>query len=63
MKKLEEFGHKCESQDDKINHVIQFCDQLVEKDHYAKEKIKEKANAIKDRYVVFCWYPHLKPDF
>jgi spectrin beta len=49
MKKLEEFSNKCESQDDKINHVVQFCDQLCEKDHYAKDKIQEKANAIKDR--------------
>jgi spectrin beta len=49
MKKFEEFSKKCESQDDKINHVIQFAEQLCEKDHYAKDKIKEKANLIKDR--------------
>merc|ERR1711962_1957815 len=49
IKKLEEFSKKYESQDDKINHVVQFADQLCEKDHYAKEKIREKANLIKER--------------
>lgn len=50
IKKLDEFVTKSETQDDKINHVLQFADQLCENNHYAKDKIKEKANLIDERY-------------
>ena len=38
--------------DEKINHAIQFADQLQNNNHYAKDKISEKGAHINDRYEI-----------
>lgn len=49
IKKLEEFIKKMDTHDEKINHVIQFADQLRTNGHYAKDKVIEKAAYINER--------------
>ncbi|XP_065656363.1 spectrin beta chain, non-erythrocytic 1 isoform X4 [Hydra vulgaris] len=46
IKKLEEYFNKMATHDDKINHLLIFAEQLCQNNHYAKEKIVEKANCI-----------------
>lgn len=38
-----------DAHDDKIDHVVQFADQLHENNHYAKDKIMDKGAYINDR--------------
>jgi len=42
IKKLEEFLKKMDTHDEKINHVMQFADQLHGNGHYAQDKVKKK---------------------
>eukprot|EP00795_Rhopilema_esculentum_P013447 gene13447-4319_t len=49
IKKHEDFLSKMDQHDDKVNHVVNLADQLVEKDHYATDKIKDKTGSIKER--------------
>ena len=40
IKKLEEFLKKMDTHDEKINHVMQFADQLRGNGHYAQDKVQ-----------------------
>ena len=51
IKKHEDFLSKMDQHDEKVNHVVNLSDQLVEKDHYATDKIKDKTESIKERSV------------
>ncbi|XP_078674531.1 spectrin beta chain, non-erythrocytic 1-like isoform X30 [Branchiostoma floridae x Branchiostoma belcheri] len=49
VKKQEAFMQTMEANDEKINHVCQFANRLVDENHYAADKIKSKADTIQDR--------------
>ncbi|XP_078593453.1 spectrin beta chain, non-erythrocytic 1-like isoform X47 [Branchiostoma floridae x Branchiostoma japonicum] len=49
VKKQEAFMQTMEANDEKINHVCQFANRLVDENHYAADKIKGKADTIQDR--------------
>jgi len=52
IKKLEEFLKKMDTHDEKINHVMQFADQLHGNGHYAQDKVID-AN---DQLFSSLWY-------
>ena len=49
IKKHEEFDKRMQTNDDKINQMIQFADRLNDENHYASDKITEKARSIDER--------------
>lgn len=51
IKKHEEFEKRMNANDDKINQMMQFADRLNEENHYASDKITEKARSIDERQV------------
>ena len=51
IKEHEGFITTMDANDEKINNVLQFADRLVDEGHYAEDKIKEKADSLRDRYV------------
>ena len=60
IKTHEDFLSKMDHHDDKISHVVNLSDQLVEKDHFASDKIKDKTDNIKERYhVILCSVSHV----
>lgn len=50
IKRHEDFLIKMDQHDEKINHVINVSGQLISKEHYASDKIKDKTDSIKERY-------------
>ena len=40
-----------DTNDDKINNVLQFSSRLIDENHYAGDKIQEKAEALKERWL------------
>ena len=68
IKKHEEFEKRMNANDDKINQMMHFAQRLNEENHYASDKIMEKAHSIDKRwasqlflfltlwfYFSFCW--------
>lgn len=51
IKKHEEFEKRMNANDEKINQMMQFADRLNEENHYASDKITEKARSIDERQV------------
>ena len=49
IKKHEEFDKRMNTNDDKINQMMQFADRLNDENHYASDKITEKARSIDER--------------
>ncbi|XP_028393281.1 spectrin beta chain, non-erythrocytic 1-like isoform X3 [Dendronephthya gigantea] len=49
IKKHEEFSKKLDANDEKIDAVIDFANRLANNNHYASEKILEKAHDIDER--------------
>lgn len=49
IKKHEEFDKRMRTNDDKINQMMQFADRLNDENHYASDKITEKARSIDER--------------
>ena len=49
IKKHEEFEKRMIANDDKINQMTQFADRLNDENHYAADKITEKARSIDQR--------------
>ncbi len=49
IKKHEDFLSKLDQHDEKINHVVNFSEQLIDKQHYAADKIADKTENIKER--------------
>ena len=49
INKLEDFIQKMKTQDEKINYIIQFAKQMQDNDHFAKDKLADKANNIDER--------------
>lgn len=49
IKKHEEFDKRMNANDDKINQMMQFADRLNDENHYAADKITEKARSIDER--------------
>lgn len=63
IKKHEEFDKRMQTNDDKINQMIQFADRLNDENHYASDKITEKARSIDERreqlflfIIIFYFY-------
>lgn len=58
IKKHEEFDKRMQTNDDKINQMIQFADRLNDENHYASDKITEKARSIDERreQLFFSYY-------
>lgn len=54
IKKHEEFDKRMNASDDKINQMMQFADRLNDENHYAADKITEKARSIDERQVTNC---------
>ena len=52
IKKHEEFSKRMNANDDKINLMIQFANRLNEENHYAADKITEKAQSIDERLEI-----------
>ncbi len=50
IKKHEEFSKKLDANDEKVDAVIDFAKRLANNNHYASEKILEKAHDIDERY-------------
>ena len=50
IKKHEEFSKKLDANDEKVDAVIDFANRLANNNHYASEKILEKAHDIDERY-------------
>jgi len=51
IKKHEEFEKRMNTNDDKINQMMQFAERLNDENHYASDKITEKARSIDERLV------------
>ena len=51
IKKHEEFEKRMNTNDDKINQMMQFAERLNDENHYASDKITEKARSIDERRV------------
>ena len=51
IKKHEEFEKRMNANDDKINQMMHFAERLDEENHYASDKIMEKAHSIDKRWV------------
>ena len=51
IKKHEEFDKRMNANDEKINQMMQFADRLNDENHYASDKITEKARSIDERQV------------
>jgi len=51
IKKHEEFEKRMNTNDDKINQMMQFAERLNDENHYASDKITEKARSIDERHV------------
>ena len=49
IKKHEEFNKKLDANDEKVDAVIDFANRLASHDHYASQKILDKANDIDER--------------
>ena len=49
IKKHEEFEKRMNANDDKINQMMHFSQRLNEENHYASDKIMEKAHSIDKR--------------
>eukprot|EP00794_Sanderia_malayensis_P017794 gene17794-19571_t len=49
IKKHEDFVSKLDQHDEKVNHVILLSQQLIDKQHYASDKIADKTESIKER--------------
>ena len=49
IKQHEAFITTMDANDEKINNVLQFADRLVDENHFANEKIKQKADIIRER--------------
>lgn len=49
IKKHEEFSKKLDAHDEKVDAVIDFSKRLANGDHYASDKILEKARDIDER--------------
>lgn len=49
IKKHEEFDKRMQTNDDKINQMMQFAERLNDENHYASDKITEKARSIDER--------------
>ena len=56
IKKHEEFDKRMQTNDDKINQMIQFADRLNDENHYASDKITEKARSIDERREQLFFY-------
>ena len=52
IKGHEAFITTMDANDEKINNVLQFAQRLTDENHYASDKIKEKADNINDRYIL-----------
>jgi spectrin beta len=52
IKMHESFITSMDANEEKMSSVLQFADRLTEEeDHYAGDKIKSKADNIKERYL------------
>ena len=40
-----------ETNNDKISNVLDLADRLIEDQHFAADKIKQKADSIRERYA------------
>ena len=49
IKKHEAFEKRMNTNDDKINQMMQFAERLNDENHYASDKITEKARSIDER--------------
>ena len=49
IKKHEAFITTIDTNDEKINAVLQFGNRLVDENHYASERIKFKIDSIEER--------------
>ena len=56
IKKHEEFDKRMQTNDDKINQMMQFADRLNDENHYASDKITEKARSIDERWVAVSYF-------
>ena len=62
IKRHEEFAKRMDANDEKINQMIQFSQRLADDNHYASEKITEKAQSIDERwdllscFDLICWF-------
>ena len=52
IKRHEEFAKRMDANDEKINQMIQFAQRLADDNHYAAEKITEKAQSIDERLAL-----------
>lgn len=51
IKKHEEFEKRMNANDDKINQMMHFGERLNDENHYASDKIMEKAHSIDKRWA------------
>ena len=51
IKKHEEFEKRMNANDDKINQMMHFAERLNDENHYASDKIMEKAHSIDKRWA------------
>lgn len=52
IKRHEAFITTMDANDEKINAVLQFANRLIDENHYDREKIHKKAEAINERFVI-----------
>ena len=52
IKKHEAFEKRMNANDEKINQMMQFAERLNDENHYASDKITEKARSIDERQVI-----------
>ena len=50
IKRHEQFINTMDANDEKINAVTQFAQRLIEDNHFAADKIQQKADVIQERY-------------
>lgn len=56
IKKHEEFEKRMNTNDDKINQMMQFAERLNDENHYASDKITEKARSIDERQAAKSFF-------
>lgn len=52
IKQHEAFITTMDANSEKISHVLQFATKLEEEGNYAQDRVHEKADNIKERYIV-----------
>lgn len=50
IKQQEAFITTLDANDEKINAVVNFAQRLMEENHYAADKIQQKADTLQQRY-------------